>query len=286
MGSKQSGLVGMESTSKNKPRKPEEVKKYGPFRRLLKALLWLCAGLLLMAVIALIAIYLYLAHDVPTAAEMRKGCLAVEAEISKGSNRPLPLAEIPPMVQKAFLAAEDSNFYDSEYGQSALKKFMSYYKRTGTNRIVHGGSPIVHQVTRQCMPGDWWANDYNTKTKRDLKMLVLAWRIETGLNNDEIMQIFLNSIYLGRKAYGVEAAARTYYGKPIAEVSPAEAAQLASLSRRPDMGDPLIRPKQAEERKLYVLKRLFQLGSISEEQYQTAKEEKITFKQMSSHQSD
>ncbi|MCS7279683.1 MAG: PBP1A family penicillin-binding protein [Thermodesulfobacteriaceae bacterium] len=168
----------------------------------------------------------------------------------------VPLNKIPPQVIKAFIAAEDANFFEHK-GIDFLSLLRALYKNMVAGKIVQGGSTITQQVTRAFL-----LSPERTLTRK-LKEMVLAWQIEKYLTKEEILTIYLNHIYLGEGAYGVEAAALTYFNKHIWELTLPEVALIAGLTPAPSKYSPLRNPEMALARRNYVLKRMAEVGYIS-----------------------
>jgi penicillin-binding protein 1A len=180
----------------------------------------------------------------------------------------VPIDEIPQIVQNAFVAAEDKNFWrhsgvDKEAILRAIKKnFLA-------GSLKEGASTITQQVAKTFLLTP------ERKFTRKIKEAILSTRIEKWLTKKEILHLYLNQIYLGSSAYGVEAAADTYFGKPVKELSPAEAATLAGLAKAPSAYSPKRNPKRSLERRAYVLKRMFEDGHITEAQYEEGQREEV-----------
>lgn len=255
----------MDSISPNGAKKPETPPKRGKVRRWLRALFWMTTSLLAVVTIALTALYFYVTRDIPTSDDIRAGCLASSDHEFQGRQQPLPLAQIPLLLQKTFVAMEDYDFYDRKQGRS-LVELIRYSYVCASGQVLCCDSSIVRQVARQCQPANWDRND------QLIKLPILIKRLHAGLTNDELLEIYLNQVYLGRGAYGVEAAARTWFDKSASQLSPAETALLAASVRSPINPD---KPGRARVRRLYVLERMRHLGFISEEQAKAAKEEEI-----------
>jgi len=168
----------------------------------------------------------------------------------------VPLKKIPPHVIKAFIAAEDANFYKHK-GIDFLSVLRALYKNIVHGRIVQGGSTITQQVVRALLLSP------ERTIQRKIKEIILAWQIEKYLTKDEILTIYLNHIYLGEGAYGVEAAALTYFNKHVWELNLNEAAVIAGLPPAPSRYSPLKNPKLAIVRRNYVLRRMAEVGYIS-----------------------
>ncbi|WP_456325634.1 penicillin-binding protein 1A [Desulfonauticus submarinus] len=173
------------------------------------------------------------------------------------------LKEISPWVIKSFLAAEDSHFYEHE-GVDIVGIIRAAIKNIEAGTIVQGGSTITQQIIKSLLLSP------ERSYKRKLKEIILAYRLEKYLNKNEILTIYLNQIYLGHGAYGIEAAARTYFGKHAKDLNLAEAAMLAGLPKAPSKYNPYNHFELAKKRQRYVLKRLKELKWISKKQYDEA----------------
>lgn len=170
----------------------------------------------------------------------------------------VPLQKIPPHVVKAFLAAEDANFYKHK-GIDFFSLIRALFKNLISGKIVQGGSTITQQVAKSLLLTP------ERTFSRKLKEMILAWQMEKHLTKDEILNIYMNHIYLGEGAYGVEAAALTYFGKHVWELDLLEAATLAGLPPGPVRYSPLNNPQAALARRNYVLRRMAEVGFISYE---------------------
>ena len=175
----------------------------------------------------------------------------------------VPIQEVPARVQQAILAAEDDAFYRHRgvdytgLARAVVANFVS-------GRRGQGGSTITMQVAR---------NFYLSSERsylRKLYEIALAFKIESELSKDRILEVYVNQIFLGQRAYGFSAAAQTYFGKKLAELSVAEAAMLAGLPAAPSAYNPWVNPQRAKVRQQYVLTRMKQLGFISEHEYEKA----------------
>jgi penicillin-binding protein 1A len=170
----------------------------------------------------------------------------------------VPLNKIPSYVIKAFIAAEDAHFYEHK-GIDFLGLLRALYKNIVAGKIVQGGSTITQQVTRNLL-----LSPERTITRK-IKEMFLAWQIEKYLTKNEILTIYLNQIYLGEGAYGVEAAALTYFNKHVWELNLNEAATLAGLPPAPSRFNPIRNMELAIKRRNYVLRRMAEVGFISRE---------------------
>ena len=170
---------------------------------------------------------------------------------------------IPRKVIYAFVAAEDRNFF-KHFGVDigAIVRAMIVNIRAG--RVVQGGSTITQQLAK---------NLFLTRERtlrRKIKEALLAIKIERTFDKKKILELYLNQIYLGNGAYGVEAAARVYFGKHVEDLLLEEAALLAGLPKAPSRFNPFINPELAKARRNYVLRRMLEDGYITQEEYETA----------------
>ncbi len=178
--------------------------------------------------------------------------------------------DLPPHVVQSFLAAEDSNFYHHE-GIDISGILRSFIRNIQARGIVQGGSTITQQVIKSLLLTP------ERSYERKLKEAILAYRLERYLTKDEILTIYLNQIFFGAGAYGIEAAARTYFNKHAHELDLAEVALLAGLPKAPSLNNPLRNAAGARSRQFYVLDRLQALGWISPEEYSAALEQQLVF---------
>lgn len=175
----------------------------------------------------------------------------------------VPLKDIPPKLVKAFLASEDVRFYEHG-GVDLIGIVRAFLKNIEAGEIVQGGSTITQQVVKSLLltPERTWL--------RKLKEAMLAYRIDHSLSKDEILYLYLNQIYFGSGAYGVEAAARTYFDKHVGDLTLAEAAVLAGLPKAPSRFSPFHNLPVAKERQEYVLRRMAEVGFITVEEAKKA----------------
>jgi len=183
------------------------------------------------------------------------------------------LADMPPFLPKAFLAAEDSSFYQHE-GVDPLAIFRAFIKNVQHGGMRQGGSTITQQLVKRLLLSP------EKSLKRKIKEAILAYRLERYLTKDEILTIYLNQIYLGSRAYGVEAAARTYFGVHVGQLSIAQAAILAGLPQAPSRYSPLRDFEAAKARQRYVLGRMLENNWITQQEYDAALKEQLVFKSM------
>ena len=187
------------------------------------------------------------------------------------------LADVPLQVRQAILAAEDSNFYGHSGVDWLAALRTAYTNATGGKRA--GASTITMQVAR---------NFFLTRERagiagylRKANEVALTFKIEHELTKDQILELYINQIFLGQRAFGFAAAARAYYGKPLADVTVAEAAMLAGLPKAPSTFNPFVNPKRAELRQQYVLRRMHELDYLNDAEYKSAQAAPSTLRQSS-----
>jgi len=183
---------------------------------------------------------------------------------------PLPLSRIPPVVQQAFLAAEDAEFY-RHWGMNPAALVRAFLFNWNAGRPVQGGSTITQQVVKYLLL------TREKSYRRKIQEIILALRLERHLNKTDILTLYLNQIYLGSGAYGVEAAAREYFSKQAGELSLAEATLLAGLPPAPSRYSPLKNLEQAKIRQRYVLERMVDERYISYAQAMAAWQTQLNF---------
>ena len=172
------------------------------------------------------------------------------------------IGEVPDVMKHAILAAEDERFY--QHGGVDYLSVLRAALANATSGTQQGAGTITMQVAR---------NFFLTREKtvsRKLREVLLAWKIEASMPKDEILELYINQIFLGQRAYGFAAAAQIYYGKPLSEISVAEAAMLAGLPKAPSAYNPVTNPRRAKTRQLYVLRRMHDLRYIDDDQFREA----------------
>ncbi|MGE4131113.1 MAG: penicillin-binding protein 1A [Bdellovibrionales bacterium] len=192
--------------------------------------------------------------------------------IGKGNRRTfVPIGEIPDIVKKAFVAAEDQNF-SKHKGFDMLGVLRAIMMNQAKSGRAAGGSTITQQVIKNLLLND------DITPERKMRELLLAARLESLVGKDRILELYLNYVYLGRSSWGVDMAAKSYFGKSIREIQdPAQAALLAALVKGPTWYSPDRHPERAQERRDYVLDRLVDEKVITEEQKKTASAAKMEF---------
>jgi penicillin-binding protein 1A len=173
------------------------------------------------------------------------------------------IQDVPDTMKQAILAAEDERFYQHP-GIDTLGVLRAAYSNFVGGGKRQGASTITMQVAR-----NFFLSSEKTLTRK-LYEALLAFKIESSLSKDEILQVYINQIYLGQRAYGFAAAARIYFGKDLKELDVAETAMLAGLPKAPSAYNPVANPKRARLRQQYVLRRMQQLGFIDEAQFEKA----------------
>jgi penicillin-binding protein 1A len=183
----------------------------------------------------------------------------------------IAIADVPPIMKNAILAAEDDRFY-----QHSGVDYLGILRAAGANVLGggkrQGASTITQQVAR-----NFFLTGEKTYTRK-LYEALLSFKIESNLSKDEILELYINQIFLGQRAYGFAAAAQIYFGKPLKDISIAEAAMLAGLPKAPSAYNPIVNPKRAKLRQQYVLRRMHELGHISDGQHEAALAEPLVIK--------
>ncbi|MBW1678180.1 MAG: penicillin-binding protein 1A [Deltaproteobacteria bacterium] len=178
------------------------------------------------------------------------------AEFFKERRIVVPLSKMPKMLISAFVAAEDSRFFQHE-GIDLFSIARAFFKNIEAGTIIQGGSTITQQVAKSFFLSP--EKSYSRKVRE----AILAYRIDKTFTKDEILFLYLNQIYLGHGAYGVEAAAGNYFGKSAVDLNLAECAMLAGLPQAPSRYSPFLHPKKAKQRQVYVLNRMINEGYIT-----------------------
>ena len=242
-------------------------------RRFLQFLTGL-AALALLGFSGLIAAYIVLAPTLPSVEEVRNVELQVPLRVYTADGQlidefgemwrtPVELEAVPETLKQAFIAAEDRRYREHPgVDYQGLTRAVWYLVRTGEKGP--GSSTITMQLAR---------NLFLTSERtylRKLREIFLALRIERQLDKDTILELYLNKIYLGQRAYGVAAAADVYYGRPLAELTLAQQAMIAGLPKAPSAWNPISNAERASERRAYVLERMLDTGYIDQARYDLA----------------
>lgn len=221
--------------------------------------------------------YLYFVHNLPSVEKLKNYSPPIVtqvygdegeliAEFAYQRRFVVPIDQIPMMVQNAFVAAEDKNFWrHAGVDKEAILRAVKQNLLSGTVRS--GASTITQQVAKTFLLTP------ERKFTRKIKEAILSSRIESSLSKKQILHLYLNQIYLGSSAYGLEAAALTYFGKHVQELTLAEAAMLAGLPQRPADYSPKKNLEKAVARRAYALRRMLDDGYITQEQHDQAVDE-------------
>ena len=185
------------------------------------------------------------------------------------------IQDVPAIMKQAILAAEDERFYQHG-GVDTLGILRALYANLVGGGKRQGASTITQQVAK-----NFFLSSEKTYTRK-LYEALLSFKIEHNLSKDQIFELYINQIFLGQRAYGFAAAAQTYFGKPLADLTIAEAAMLAGLPKAPSSDNPIAKPKRARLRQQYVLRRMNELGFITDEQQQAALNQALVIKRDSS----
>jgi penicillin-binding protein 1A len=251
------------------------------FFRIFRFFAWSTLFVLLAGSCTVVGLYLHFSDDLPqinTLMDYRPPVVTTVysddgiklAEIFKERRYVIGLDQMPDHLIKAFLSAEDSRFYEHQ-GVDFMGILRAVKKNLEAGGIVQGGSTITQQVTKSFLltPERSFA--------RKIREAILAYRIDNKFTKDQVLFLYLNQIYLGQGAYGVEAAARAYFGKKALDLNLAEAAILAGLPKAPSRDDPIRHPARARQRQIYVLNRMIEDDHISQAQAAQAQETPLKF---------
>ena len=185
----------------------------------------------------------------------------------------VPGSQIPEHLKNAFVAIEDERFYS--HSGIDVKRFTGAAVQYVTNKgdSSYGGSTITQQLIKNL------TNDDDYSIKRKIQEAYRALNLEKELSKDEILEYYLNTIYLSQKCNGVGSAAQTYFGKDVSELSLAECASIAGITKYPTKYDPLVHPENNKERQEVILRKMKDLGFITKQEYDQAIKEKLVFKE-------
>jgi len=249
-------------------------------RFIIKALLMSILILALTLSIAAVSVYYHLEKQLPDVEKLKEVHLQVPLRVYSADKKliaqfgtkrrvPVNLNQVPKMLIAAVLATEDSRFYKHS-GVDLIGIGRATFAVIGAGRKVQGASTITMQVAR---------NFYLSREKtymRKIREILLALKIDKELDKDKILELYLNKIYFGNRAYGVAAAAQVYFGKTLNQLTLAQMAMIAGLPQAPSRNNPIENPESALKRRNHVLARMMQLGYIKNDQYQKAIEEPLT----------
>ena len=243
-------------------------------RRLLRFFFLSTVVLGLLGLATIFVTYLVIAPDLPDVETLRDVQLQVPLRVQSADGRliavygekrriPAALSEMPPHLVQAFISGEDARFYDHPgVDWQGITRAVWHIVRTGEKGP--GGSTITQQLARN------FFLSFEQTYSRKIKEIFLALKIERELSKNEILELYLNKIYLGHRAYGVGAAAQVYYGARLDELTLAQCAMIAALPKAPSRINPITNPARALERRNYVLNRMLELGHISRSEFDNA----------------
>lgn len=240
----------------------------------LRVFLTVSAGFTLALLLLVIGIYLIIVPKLPDIESLKDVQLQVPlrvysrderliAEFGEKKRSPMDIEDVPKMLINAVLAAEDDRFFEHPgVDYKGMLRAVFYLLRTGEKG--QGGSTITMQVAR---------NFFLSREKtylRKLNEILLALKIEQELTKSEILELYVNKIYLGNRSYGFGAASQVYYGKPVGELNAAQTAMIAGLPKAPSRYNPIVNPKRALQRRNYVLSRMQSLKLLGYDEHQEA----------------
>jgi penicillin-binding protein 1A len=182
-----------------------------------------------------------------------------------------PIAEIPKVMQDAVLAAEDAKFYQHS-GVNYVSVIRAGLANFGEGHSAQGASTITMQVAR-----NFYLSTEKTFTRKIYEML-LAFKIESLLTKDQILEVYMNHIALGQRAYGFASASEIYFGKPLKDITIAEAAMLAGLPKAPSANNPIVNPERATIRQRHIIDRMLENGFITPEQRDAALKQVLKYR--------
>ncbi len=255
------------------------VKRSKPWSHVQCTLFLLGISLLLTIFIGL-TLYLFILLDIPNLKSVKDyqpkmASLVLDRDhkvikrIYEENRRVVSLDMMPELLPKAFVAAEDSRFYQHP-GVDIWSIFRALFHNIRAGAKSHGGSTITQQVTRSLLLSR------KKVYSRKVKEAILAYRIDTVMSKDDILYIYLNQIYLGERAFGVEAAARTYFDRKVRNLTLGQMALLAGLPQAPSRYTPFKNMELARNRQAYVLNRMAEEGYITVDEARKAYEEPIS----------
>lgn len=241
--------------------------------------LWALFSLFFLLIAAIAVLYVYAAGQLPNVDSLKTVKFQVPLQIftkdglliqEYGEKKRIPLEykQIPPILVHAVLATEDQRFFEHP-GVDIFGLGRAAINMVQTGRKSQGGSTITMQVAR-----NFFLNRKKTFLRK-FNEILLAVKIDRELSKEKILELYLNQIYLGNRAYGVGAAAQVYYGKDIKDLTIAQLAMIAGLPQAPSIHNPIVNPKAAKIRRDHVLKRLYEENYINNIQYKNAINEPI-----------
>ena len=248
--------------------------------RLFASLFSLLALAVIFAVGGVAGLVQIYSHDLPSYDELREyqpkiltrvysGTGDVIAEFARERRVFVPIDEVPELIKQAFISAEDKHFYTHPGVDAlAIAKAVGRYamaRASGRSAQLAGASGITQQVVKNFLVGD------ERSIERKIREAILAVRVDGALSKDQILELYINDIYLGARAYGIVAAAQNYFGKTLEELTPAEIAYLAALPKEPSNLHPIKNHDAALDRRNYVLREMFSNGYLDRATYDEAR---------------
>lgn len=252
-------MVSPRSQSRSRNIRARRAKK-STLQRVLYAVFASAVVICLVTVLLAAGTYLYFTRDLPKIASLKDYNPPIITTIYSDDGRKIgeffkekrivvPFENMPKMIVNAFVAAEDARFFKHQ-GVDLISIARAFFKNIEAGTIIQGGSTITQQVAKSFFLSP--EKSYSRKVKE----AILAYRIDRAFTKEEILFLYLNQIYLGHGAYGVQAAAENYFGKMVAELNLAECAMLAGLPQAPSRYSPFSHPEKAKQRQIYVLNRM------------------------------
>lgn len=248
--------------------------------KLVKILSWLFVAGSMVLIAGIFYIYTVLVPELPSIEHLEDAQLQVPLRVydknevllaEYGEHRRIPVSfeEIPSHVIEAFISAEDDQFWQ-HVGVDPMALIAAAYELITTGNKTRGGSTITMQVAR-----NFFLSSEQTYTRK-LNEILLALKIEGDLSKEKIIELYLNKIYLGNRAYGIVAAAQVYYNKSLQDLTLAQAAMIAGLPKAPSKYNPIRNPERALIRRNHILNRMQFLDYIDAEEFDMARVEPVT----------
>jgi penicillin-binding protein 1A len=265
---------------------PDRLEKYHQRRRWARRLTWILYGLVITGLLGAAVgggyIYYHFLRDLPDFTSVKTFRPPVITQVFARDGRRIgefyserrievPYSRLPRHLILAFVAAEDARFFEHP-GVDITGIIRAFFRNLEAGEVVQGGSTITQQVVKRILLSS------EKSFSRKIREAVLAYRIDHYMTKEEILNLYLNHIFLGHGAYGVEAAAQEYFSKHVEDLNLAESAILAGIPKAPSRYDPYLNPQRAKERQAYVLRRMYEVGFISKAQEEAALRQPITLK--------
>jgi penicillin-binding protein 1A len=256
------------------------MEKFKINKKLLNFTIWLFLLVFMGGVAGLSGVYLFLSPNLPEIDSLKEVQLQTPLRVYSIDNKligefgekrrdPISIDESPQALINAIISAEDDDFYQhSGVDIKGLLRAISQLALSG--EIQSGGSTITMQVAR-----NFFLSREQTFSRK-FNEILLALKIERYLSKSEVLELYLNKIYLGNRAYGVKAAAQVYYGLPLSQLSLAQTAMIAGLPKAPSTFNPIVNPNRALIRRNWILKRMASLKKITQEELGIALKEPVT----------